>query len=339
MKLARRRLGACLLLPVLAPACVRAQAALRRERRALFGSWAELVVAGPEAVVGPALAQAWALLAQIDRDWNAWKPGALQRVNAALRAGRSTALAPGLARLIEQARMLETASGGACNIAIGAAVGAWGFHADRLRDGAAPPSSLRLRALQDAVPSTRSLRLHGGRIASIDARVQLDLGAIGKGHAADLALDTLCAAGVDAALVNLGGNLAAMGEPEGRPWRIGIRHPDAAAGLAATLQVDGREAVITSAQSERRRRLPDGRWIGHVLDNRTLQPVETGAGVTVVDPDATRADALATALLVAGPAEPWLALTARLGVAQALRVQADGRVEATAALAGRLVPG
>jgi thiamine biosynthesis lipoprotein ApbE len=74
-----------------------------------------------------------------------------------------------------------------------------------------------------------------------------------------------------------------------------------------------------------------------VLDARTLQPVRTPAGVTVVAADATWADAMATALLAADPAEPWSALTARLGVAQALRVQPDGAIEATPALAARLL--
>ncbi len=352
----RRRFGAWLIGPVVAPvfapfigsgAWASAPAGhglpIRRERRALFGSWAELTVSAPEPVASDALAAAWARLSRFDRDGNAWKPGALQRINAALRAGRSAELPEDLARLILQARDLEADSAGACNIAIGAAVAAWGFHADRLRDGAPAPDPARLRALAgEQPPSTRALRLHGGRIASVDRRVQLDLGAVGKGHAADLALDLLRQAGVRAALVNLGGNLAAMGEPGGHAWRIGIRRPGAdtelSTGLAATLAIDGREAVITSAQSERRRRLPDGRWIGHVLDARTLQPAIRTFGLTVVDADATRADALATALLAADPATPWPELTTRLGATLALRIHADGRLDATPALAARLQP-
>ncbi len=324
------------------PGHAQAATTLRRERRALFGSWAEIVVAPGDdgadraADIDRALAEAWARLARFDRDGNAWKPGALQRINAAIRAGRSVELPDDLARLIEQARRLEVDSDGACNIALGAAVSAWGFHADRLRDGASAPSPQRLLGGADQPPSTRSLRLHGGRLASVDPRVQLDLGAIGKGHAADLALDLLRAAGVRAALVNLGGNLAAMGEPGGRPWHIGIRHPQPEAGLVATLALDGREAVITSAQSERRRRLGDGREIGHVLDARTLQPVTSACAVTVLGRDATWADAMATALLAADPAEPWDTLTSRLRVRQALRVQPDGHIEATTPLAGRL---
>ena len=351
--LPRRRVLGALLLGIGLPALgssgpAPAGAIVRRERRALFGSWAEIVVAQPDA--GPldrgardidrALAAAWARLARFVRGGNAWKPGALQRINAAIRAGRSIDLPEDLAGLIDRARRLEDATDGACNIALGAAVAVWGFHADRLHDGAPAPSPEHLRRLADAPPSTRSLRLSGGRLASVDTRVRLDLGAVGKGHAADLALDVLRAAGVTAALVNLGGNLAAMGTPGGRPWQIGIRHPQPEAGLVATLALDeaadGREAVITSAQTERHRRLADGRTVGHVLDARTLQPVASQAAVTVVDADATRADALATALLAADPAEPWAALTTRLGVAQALRVHPDGRTEATPGLARRL---
>jgi len=333
----RRRLLGALLLSPFGGLLASPGGPMRRERRALFGSWAEVLVAAPDERAAPALSAAWDRLARMNRDWNAWKPGALQRINAAIRAGRRVVVDDELAALLVQARELELASNGACNIALGAAVAAWGFHADRLRDGAPPASPDLIDSLRDRVPSLASLQIRGGR------RIQLDLGAIGKGHAADRALDSLRAAGIGAALVNLGGNLAAMGAPGGRPWRIGIRHPDPDGGLVATLDLAtdagdgaGREAVITSAQSERRRRLPDGREIGHVLDARTLQPVDSAVGVTVIDPDATRADALATALLSADPAEPWLAVTARLGVNQALRVHPDGRLEATPALAGRL---
>ncbi|MDP4299123.1 FAD:protein FMN transferase [Leptothrix discophora] len=321
---------------------------LRRERRALFGGRAELIVPGSAAAspaADRALAQAWAQLARLDREWNAWKPGALHRVNTALAAGRRVSVDDDLARLLRQARDIEQASAGACNVAIGAAVAAWGFHADRLREGAAAPAEAALQRLREPVPTLASLHWQGGRLGGMlggtDRRVRIDLGAIGKGHAADLALHTLRAAGIGSALVDLGGNLAAMCGPDGaggRPWRIGIRHPDPAGGVVAAVELGEREAVITSAQSERRRRLSDGREVGHVLDARTLLPVSSAAGVTVLARDATWADAMATALLAADPAEPWPTVTARLGVAQALRVQPDGRIESTPALAARLRP-
>ena len=113
-----------------------------------------------------------------------------------------------------------------------------------------------------------------------------------KGWAVDKALRTLDQAGVPAALVNGGGDLAAFGMPgPGRCWRAGIRHPWRATGLAAVIEVRG--AVATSASYERG---------AHLIDPRTGQPGGRAASATVTGPSLAQADALATGLAVGGDA-------------------------------------
>lgn len=311
----------------------RAHAAVQRVDARLFGGPVELLlpVRVPAAVVAGVLGE----LAALDRRWNAWKPGELHTLNEALRSGRAVRVAPDLAALLRRAAAFESASGGAYNAAIGAAVGAWGFHADRLADGPAPAPG-RVRAWQRARPSLSQLELRGETLRSHSAAVQVDLGGCAKGHAADLALQRLAEAGVHDALVNLGGNLAARGQAAGRPWQVGLRDPFGP-GLAARLAVDGREAVVTSGVYERWRHA-DGRRVTHVVDPSTAAPVQAGlASVTVVHRDATLADAAATALLVAGP-QGWAGHARRLGVSQVLVIDAAGRLHATPALAPRLMP-
>ena len=92
-----------------------------------------------------------------------------------------------------------------------------------------------------------------------------------KGWAVHNALRTLDQAGIPAALVNGGGDLAAFGMPgPGRCWRAGIRHPWRASGLAAVIEVHG--AVATSASYERG---------AHLMDPRTGQPGGQAASATV----------------------------------------------------------
>jgi thiamine biosynthesis lipoprotein len=264
----------------------------------------------------------------MDARWNAWKPGDLDDLNAALRNGRPHLTPPALRRIINSAAALETASQGHFNPAIGAWVGGWGFHDDVLRHGAGPDAATiaRWRAQR---PSLQQLRLRGSHVSSANRHAQLDFGAYAKGVALDWALDRLAHHGVRDALLNLGGNLAAMGQVDGRAWQVGIRDPHGP-GLAATIAVQARQAVVTSGVYERWR-LVDGVRRTHILDPATGRSTTGLDSVTVVHRDAALADAAATALLVAGP-QRWQAVAQRMGIAQALVIDGKGRQFWTSAL-------
>lgn len=302
---------------------------LVRETQPLFGSPCTLLA--PRAIA--AAPARWARLRALNRQWNAWKPGTLGQLNTALRAGRWAALPADLAALLRLAQQAGQASAGRFNAGLGALVGAWGFHADRL-DARPAPAEAWLQRWRAAPPSLAQLEWRAGRVRSTHPALQLDLGGIAKGWAIDEALDALQAQGVADALLDLGGNLAAMGQGAAGPWRIGLRDPFGN-GVLATLQTSGREAVVTSGTYERWRRLPDGQLATHVLDPVEARPAQALASVTVVHPSAAWADAAATALLVAGPAR-WPALAARLGLDQVLVLGADGQAQAHERLARRL---
>jgi thiamine biosynthesis lipoprotein len=305
-------------------------APLRREARFLFGSPAELLLAD-DAGSG-ALAPVWAGLAAMNERWNAWKPQGLGPLNQSLREGRAVVVTPALRRLIEAAAALEAWSGGHFNAGIGGLVQAWGFHADELRPGARPAARV-IENWTAARPSLAQLRWRGLELHSLNPHLQLDFGAYAKGVAVDWALGRLRAAGVRDVVVNLGGNLATMGQAAGRPWLVGVRDPQRQ-GLLAQLSTSAREAVVTSGSYERFRVL-DGKPCCHLIDPLTGEPAGDLVSVTVVHPDAARADVAATALLVAG-AERWAARAAAMGLGQVLVVHRSGLVQSTPALASRL---
>lgn len=311
----------------------RADAARRRREHFLFGSPVRLIARGGEATLDAVMAE----LALIHREWNAWKPGGeLGRLNAALRAGRAAPASVPLQQMIAMSTRLERDSFGFFNAGIGAAVGGWGFHDDVMRPGDAPREAER-RHWRAASPSLAQLELRGGLVASRNPVLQLDFGAVAKGVAIDRALDRLQAAGVHDAIVDLGGNLAAMGHTveagRPRPWQIGIRDPHEP-GVIATLAPRGREAVVTSGSYERWREV-DGQRVTHILDPHTAAPAAAWVSVTVLHPSAAFADAAATALLVAGP-QRWRRVAERLRVTQVLAIDGDGRGEVSGALAPRL---
>lgn len=330
----RREALALLAGAVLLPEVARADGmATQVARHFLFGSPVEVRVRSPQGLdATAALAAAMAGLARIHRQWNAWKPGELSELNQALREGRAMSVSTALGGVLREAARLERESLGLFNPGIGGAIGAWGFHDDVLRPGSRP-SARTLAAWREAAPSLAQLEFRGDRVASLNPRLQLDLGAHAKGVAIDRALDSLAAAGHGTALVDLGGNLAAASPAGEAGWDIGIREPGGP-GLVGTLVTRGREAVVTSGSYERFRML-DGERCTHVLDPHTLAPVSELVSVTVVHPSAGRADAAATALLVAGP-QRWRRVAERMGVDCAMVIDRHERVTLTPAMAGRL---
>ena len=119
--------------------------------------------------------------------------------------------------------------------------------------------------------------------------------------------------------INAGGDIVVRGEPSpGRPWRIGIRHPDLADKLATVVVGGGPLAIATSATYERGQ---------HIIDPRSGQPATSLASVTVVGPDLTIADAYATAVFVMGiEGVRWLAEHDGYG---AFAVTPDGMAHST----------
>lgn len=118
-----------------------------------------------------------------------------------------------------------------------------------------------------------------------------------KGWAAGRARDLLAGAGVEAALVNAGGDIATLrGPAAGGRWRVGIRHPWRPDALACVIEVDG--AAATSGSYERG---------AHLVDPRSGEPSTAVASATVVGPDPGMADAFATALAVGSvESSAWL---------------------------------
>lgn len=323
-------LGACLL-PGLGFSLSRA-ATVTSEEMYVFGTLVDVSIEHEDQAV------ARGAIAGVARDfqwqntaWHAWKPGGLCELNAAFAAGKAHTVEPTLLPLLTEATELARMSGGLFNPAIGGLVGLWGFHNDELPSGVLPHEA-RIAALVAAAPSMDDLVIVGNRVSSRNPAVQLDFGGYAKGVALDRALDNLSGQGLRNAIVNLGGNLAVSGDKAGRPWHIGVRHPQDQ-GVLASLEVSGRTAVITSGSYERYREL-DGKRYPHIIDPRTGLPAQHVASATVIHPDAALADVAATALVVAGP-EAWVDVARRMGVRDVMLVDGEGRVQMTPAMSDR----
>jgi FAD:protein FMN transferase len=157
--------------------------------------------------------------------------------------------------------------------------------------------------------SYRDVRLDAeGQTITLHRPLILDLGAVAKGLAVDLAARELQS--FENFAINAGGDLYLGGcSTSGEPWSIGIRHPRNDGELIDSIRVSNR-AVCTSGDYEKRANDEQGH---HILDPRTGSSANTVASVTVVALTAMLADALATAAFVLGPSE-GIQLFHRLGV-------------------------
>jgi thiamine biosynthesis lipoprotein len=133
------------------------------------------------------------------------------------------------------------------------------------------------------------------------AQYGYDFGAIAKGYAAGIAAQAMLHEyGIESALIELGGDIVALGgKPDGSPWRIGLRSPLGDGAVIGTLEVTGM-SIMTSGSYERYFE-QNGIRYHHIFDPATGCPADSGLlSVTVISSDPVSADAFSTALFVMG---------------------------------------
>ena len=322
-----------LLLSLLA-AC--SKAPLTQQEAFVFGTRVEVLVAGtPEPEARAAVAEVLREFDRLHQSYHAWQPSELTRLNEAFAAGKPFKASPELLQLLQDAKALAGQGEWLFDPAIGRLVQLWGFHADEFQ--ARLPDAQKVAFLAAARPSLRDVHFSGDKVSSTNPAVAVDLGGYLKGVALDRAAAILKGKGIHNALINIGGNVLALGDKNGDPWRVGIQHPRQP-GPLATLELRDGEAIGTSGDYQRYFEL-DGQRYSHLIDPRNGRPAQGTQAVTVLIPPGpqagTRSDALSKPLFVAGSSD-WLRLAGALGVSQALRVDGNGAVQVTKSLAERL---
>ena len=240
----------------------------------------------------------------LDRELSAWKSDSvLMAVNRAAGGAEPVPISRSFDTLLRFSLTVCEESDGAFNPLIGPVMRVWGFNGAAART--TPPGADELRAAA-ALADWRSVEFvaltNGTAVRLRTPGMQLDLGAIAKGYAVDIAWERLTAAGHTNLLIDLGGNLRVIGEaaPGRGGWRTGVRNPFEGGGLIGKFLMRDGEAVATSGNYERFVEIEGVRY-AHIMDPRTGTPVTGMAGTTAVAPTAVLADALSTTLFILGP--------------------------------------
>lgn len=171
---------------------------------------------------------------------------------------------------------------------------AWGFTTQKNR---IPPDSEIMELLEYV--DYEKVKIENGNVC-LDAGSMLDFGAVGKGYAGDEAAEALRGNGITSALLDIGGNIQAVGtKPDGSDWRVGIKNPFTG-GVIGVLEIAD-AAVVTSGSYERYFIGEDGKKYSHIIDPVTGYPVDNGiASVSVIAKEGKLCDALSTSLFVMG---------------------------------------
>lgn len=268
----------------------------------------------------------------IHHDWHAWQPSKLTYINEQLAAGNSVALNQEQQQLIQTGIELARQSNGLFNPAAGKLIALWGFHSDE-RPDAAPPAESDIKTLVNADAKMSKLLLQEHQLSSPNPAVMIDVGGYAKGYAVDQAIVELRRQGINNAIVNAGGDLRAIGNKGAHPWRIGIRHPRQA-GVIASLETHGDESVFTSGDYERYFEYI-GQRFHHIIDPRSGRPAQGTSSVTIIHRDASRADAAATAVFIAGR-DLWRETARAMDIEEVMLIDAAGTIYMTEAMNRRI---
>jgi thiamine biosynthesis lipoprotein len=141
--------------------------------------------------------------------------------------------------------------------------------------------------------------------------MSITLGGIAKGYAIDCACEKLIEAGIKDALVNVGGDMRAVGDKNGVPWEVALQNPRNKSEYIVIIKLDN-ESVATSGDYERYF-FEEGKRIHHIIDPKTGYSAEECISVTVITKNCVDADALSTTVFVMGP-ERGKAFLDELGV-------------------------
>lgn len=197
----------------------------------------------------------------------------------------------------------------------------WDFHTDEAVSGPAASSASTVPEISSVRPTNRvpeqaailealghvdyhNLLIENNTVILLDPKSRISLGFIAKGYIADQLKEYLLSQNIESAIINLGGNLLAVGQrPDGSPFQFGIQMPFEAQGTPITALPVSDRSVVSSGVYERYF-YQDDTLYHHILDTTNGYPVQnTLLGVTILSDSSTMGDALSTTCFILGPEE------------------------------------
>ena len=273
---------------------------------------------------------------QLHHRLHAWKPSEISTINHAFAEGETAHdVSPDIVRMVAEIKALSDQSQGAFNPAIGQLIELWGFQSDSFTPHRVQPE--KIQALVAKNPHMNDIVVNGNKLYSNNPAVKLDLGGYAKGYALDIGLAYLQAQHIQNALINIGGNIIALGQHGDKPWRVGIQHPRQPNAIAS-IELPSGWAIGTSGDYQRYFEL-DGKRYCHIINPATGYPVQDIQSVTVLIPPQKNAgvlsDVASKPIFIAKPDARALAAST-MGIKHFLIIKSENNIHVSAAMQKRL---
>lgn len=266
----------------------------------------------------------------------AWRPSEIRALNNAFKnENLPVTVKPDIAAIISDATAFSIQSKGAFNPAIGGLIDAWGFHKDEIK-----PIKINDNKIQKLVksnPQMVDIVIKNGKISSTNPNVRLDLDDYIKGYALDASLVFLREHGVKNALINIGGNMIALGKNGDKPWRVNIKHPRKPDAIAQ-LDLESGWAISTTGDYQRYFESKGERY-SHIIDPTTGYPAQSTQAVTVLVPPQINSGTLSNvATITIFVAKPELRdqVAQEMGVESYLVIESNDKIFISPSIAKRL---
>lgn len=267
---------------------------------------------------------------------HAWQPDSeVSHLNQAFADGKPLEISSDLAKIITNATAMSSQSNGLFNPAIGGLIKQWGFQRDEFT-----PVSIDAAAITKLVkanPQMTDIRIENNIASSSNPAVRLDLGGYAKGYALDRAAKYLHSQNIKDALINIGGNIIALGKHGKNPWRIGIQHPRQP-GPIATLNLQDGWAIGTSGDYQRYFEL-NGKRYCHIIDPRSGYPAQDTQAVTILvapgEHAGTLSDVASKPIFISSP-NNRAAVAKAMGIVDFMVIDAQGKIAISGDMAKHL---
>jgi len=261
--------------------------ALYKDNRIAMGTFLEVISPDKRApgIVFVEIQRIENLLSKYNRDSEVYRLNKLGKLK----------VSPDTFYVIKKSVEFWRSSDGAFDITVAPLVDLWGFTEKKYN----LPKDAEIKSALALVGSDKIILHEENNVVEFKTPgMRIDLGAIAKGYALDLAVEKLKAANINSCLINLGGQIYCLGDRFGLPWRVAIRSPRQKE-FAGYLKLKDR-AVATSGDYEQYFSKGNKRYC-HILNPKTGYPASGGiVSVTIIASDGLTADALATAIFVLG---------------------------------------
>ena len=227
------------------------------------------------------------------------------------------------------AKELYTLTNGEMNVMMGSVLKIW--HDCREAGNRIPTKNELDEANKYTDISLLEIDEVNGTVRIADPNASIDVGALGKGYATELAAKHLEEKGVQSYVLNIGGNIRIVGtKPDGSGWDTGVKNPENPSTYSMYLTISN-TSCVTSGNYERYY-IVDGERYHHIIDKDTLMPADYFGAVCILTSDSGLADALSTALFSMSY-EEGLAIVEKIGGVEVIWITLDGEIYKTDGIA------